>query len=165
MTEAATDAKFPGEPPSEPSTGRDSLSPRGRTARMVITAIGVAVLLAGTLFGTDDKFPFGPFRMFATTNAWSEPISIARAEVVDAQGRVTVLTEANSGVRRAEVEGQLDRFRSQPSALSGLADAYRAHNPSAPKVAKVAVVIRHHEISRSGPTGHYTDEVVAEWAQ
>src|SRR5689334_22887649 len=121
MTQATTDTDPPGEPPT---TGHEPPSARGRTARMVITVIGVAVLLAGTLFGTDDHFPFGPFRMFATTNAWSEPISIARAEVVDAQGRVIVLTEANSGVRRAEVEGQLDRFRSAPSALAGLGEAY-----------------------------------------
>ena len=163
MTQATTDPEPPGEPPIAPANGREALSPRGRTARIVITLVGVAVLLAGTLFGSDDHFPFGPFRMFSTTNPWSEPISIARAEVVDVDGRTIVLTEANSGVRRAEVEGQLDRFRREPAALAGLADAYRAHNPSAPKVARVAVVIRHHEISRSGPTGHYTDEVVAEW--
>lgn len=163
MTQASTDTESPDEPPIGSTTGRDVLSPRGRTLRMVITAVGIAVLLAGTLFGTDDHFPFGPFRMFSTTDAWSKPISIARAQVVDVDGRTIVLTEANSGVRRAEVEGQLERFRREPAALAGLADAYRAHNPSAPKVARVAVVLRHHEISRSGPTGHYTDEVVAEW--
>jgi hypothetical protein len=163
MTQAPIDTEPPGEPPTEAATGREPLSPRGRTTRIVITVLGVALLLAGTLFGTDDHFPFGPFRMFATTNEWSEPISIARAEVVDVEGRTIVLTEGNSGVRRAEVEGQLDRFRREPAALAGLADAYRAHNPSAPKVVRVAVVIRHHEISRSGPTGHYTDETVAEW--
>lgn len=144
-------------------TTPDTLTPRGRTARLVVTVVGVAVLLAGTLFGSDDHFPFGPFRMFATTDKWSEPISIARAEVVDINGRSTELTEANSGVRRAEVEGQINRFRRQPSALAGLADAYRAHNPDATRVARVTVVIRHHQIGRRGPTGKYTDEVVATW--
>jgi hypothetical protein len=163
MTQATTDTDPPGEPLIEPPTGREALSPRGRTARIVITVVGVGVLLAGTLFGFDDHFPFGPFRMFATTNEWSEPISIARAEVGDVDGRTIVLTEANSGVRRAEVEGQLDRFRREPAVLAGLADAYRTHNPSAPKVTRVAVVLRHHEISRSGPTGRYTDEMVAQW--
>jgi hypothetical protein len=142
----------------------DTLTPRGRSTRLVVTAVGVAVLLLGTLFGSDDHFPFGPFRMFATTDKWSEPISIARAEVTDVNGRTTELTEANSGVRRAEVEGQINRFRRQPSALAGLADAYKAHNPDAPRVARVAVVIRHHQIGRRGPTGKYTDEVVATWA-
>jgi hypothetical protein len=142
----------------------EHLRGRALTTRLVATAIGLALLLAGTLVGTDDDFPFGPFRMFATTNEWSEPISIARAEVIDATGRTVELTPANSGVRRAEVEGQLHRFRTEPSALAGLADAYRTHNPAAPALRTVTVLLRHHEISRSGPTGRYTDEVVATWA-
>jgi hypothetical protein len=141
----------------------DALSRRGRSARLIATALGLVLLLSGTLFGTDDDFPFGPFRMFATTNEWSEPISIARAEIADTDGRTIELTPANSGVRRAEVEGQLDRFRTDPARLGGLADAYRAHNPDAPLPARVTVLLRHHEISRSGPTGRYTDEVVATW--
>jgi hypothetical protein len=64
---------------------------------------------------------------------------------------------------RAEIEGQLDQFRSDPGLLAGLADAYRAHNPEAPAPRRVAVLLRHHQISRSGPTGRYTDEVVAAW--
>jgi hypothetical protein len=141
----------------------DSLSRRGVAARLMATAIGLALLLAGTLAGTDDDFPFGPFRMFATTDDWSAPISIARAEITDADGRTIELTPANSGVRRAEVEGQLTRFRADPSRLAGLADAYRAHNPDAPRPRTVTVLLRHHEIDRSGPTGEHTDEVVATW--
>lgn len=144
-------------------TDRDQLTRRGRLVRLTVTAAGVLLLLAGTLVGTDDHFPFGPFRMFATTNKWSEPISIARAEVLDAVGARIELTEANSGVRRAEVEGQLDRFRAEPALLDGLADAYRAHNPGAPRPVSVAVVLRHHQIGRRGPTGGWTDEVVATW--
>jgi hypothetical protein len=142
---------------------RERLRGRGLGTRLVATAIGLVLLLAGTLAGTDDDFPFGPFRMFATTDDWSKPISIARAEVTDAAGRTIELTPANSGVRRAEVEGQLDRFRTDPRLLTGLADAYRAHNPDAPPLRTVEVLLRHHQISRSGPTGHYTDEVVATW--
>lgn len=141
----------------------ECLRKRELITRLVATALGLVLLLAGTLAGTDDDFPFGPFRMFATTNEWSEPISIARAEVTDATGRTIELTPVNSGVRRAEVEGQLDRFRAEPRALAGLADAYRAHNPAAPAPRTVTVLLRHHEISRSGPTGRYTDEVVATW--
>jgi hypothetical protein len=144
-------------------TQGDLLSRRGRSVRLIATAIGVALLLAGTLVGADDHFPFGPFRMFATTNKWSEPISIARAEVVDATGARIELTEANSGVRRAEVEGQLTRFRAEPYLLDGLAAAYRAHNPGAPPVVTVSVLLRHHRIGRRGPTGQWTDEEVATW--
>jgi hypothetical protein len=141
----------------------DALTRTGRRVRLMATFIGLALLLTGTLVGVDDHFPFGPFRMFATTNEWSEPISIARAEVVDATGTRIELTVSNSGVRRAEVEGQLDRFRAEPERLDGLADAYRAHNPGAPAVVTVSVVLRHHQIGRRGPTGRWTDEVVATW--
>ena len=141
----------------------ERLGGRGLTARLVATAVGLALLLGGTLVGTDDDFPFGPFRMFATTDKWSAPISIARAEVTDAAGHTVELTPGNSGVRRAEVEGQLARFRAEPRLLTGLADAYRAHNPDRPAPRSVAVVLRHHQISRSGPTGRYSDEVVATW--
>jgi hypothetical protein len=152
MAEAGTD-----------TVARERLRGRGLVARLVATALGIALLLTGTLAGTDDDFPFGPFRMFATTDDWDEPISIARAEVTDAAGRTIELTPANSGVRRAEIEGQLIRFRADPRLLTGLADAYRAHNPDAPQPRTVTVLLRHHEISRSGPTGRYTDEVVAAW--
>jgi hypothetical protein len=145
------------------TVARESLRPRGIAARLVATALGLVLLLAGTLVGTDDAFPFGPFRMFATTNSWDEPISIARAQITDADGRTIELTPANSGVRRAEIEGQLARFRADPGLLAGLADAYRAHNTDAPAPRTVAVLLRHHQISRSGPTGRYTDEVVAAW--
>lgn len=145
------------------STQEDTLSGSGRTVRLVVTAVGLAVLLAGTVVGTDDHFPFGPFRMFATTNSWSEPISIAQVEIVDTTGARIELTVANSGVRRAEIEGQLDRFRGEPGLLDGLASAYRAHNPNRPDVTTVTVLLRHHEIDRSGPTGRFHDEVVATW--
>jgi hypothetical protein len=148
---------------SEPSRP-DLLTRRGRVTRLVATAIGVALLLGGTLLGVDDHFPFGPFRMFSTTDKWSTPISIARAEITDADGARIELTEDNSGVRRAEVEGQLDRFRADPALLGGLADAYRAHNPRASAPVAVTVLLRHHQIGRRGPTGRYHDEVVVAWA-
>jgi len=141
----------------------DRLSDRGRAARLVVTFLGVVLLLGGTLYGTDDDFPFGPFRMFATTNRWDEPISIARAEVLLATGERVELTPANSGVRRAEVEGQLDRFREDPRRLAGLADAWRAHHPGGSSVRSITVYLRHHELSRRGPTGRYQDEQVATW--
>jgi len=141
----------------------DVLGRGGRLARLVTTGACLALLLAGTVAGTDDHFPFGPFRMFATTNRWDEPISVAQTELLDAAGSRIVLTEDNSGVRRAEIEGQLDRFRADPALLAGVAAAYRAHNPSAPRPVEVTVLLRHHELGRRGPTGRVRNEVVATW--
>jgi hypothetical protein len=141
----------------------DHLGRRGRQTRLAVTAAMLGLLVLTALAGVDDHFPFAPFRMFATTDSWDEPISIARAEVVDGTGARIELTERNSGVRRAEVEGQLDRFRAEPALLRRLSDAYVAHNPGAARLTGVRVLLRHHEIGRRGPTGRYTDEVVATW--
>ena len=84
----------------------------------------------------------------STTDSWTAPINVARAEVVDANGRTVELTPDNSGVRRAEIEGQLDRFRAEPGRLASLAEAYRTHNPQAPHVTAVRVLLRHNEYNR-----------------
>ena len=44
----------------------DMLTSRGRMVRVAVAAVGLALLLAGTLWGQDDDFPVGPFRMYAT---------------------------------------------------------------------------------------------------
>src|SRR3954470_9890907 len=50
--------------PGEPSVVVP-VSPRGRAARLAASAVVLAVLLGGTLWGTDADFPFGPFRMYS----------------------------------------------------------------------------------------------------
>lgn len=144
-------------------TSPTTLTARERRTRVAATAAVFIALLTGTLAGTDDHFPLGPFRMFATTNKWDEPVSVARAEIVDSAGTRIELTEANSGVRRAEIEGQLDEFRGNPPLLKSLASAYQARHPGGPRPVAVIVMLRHHELSRHGPTGRWRDEVVAAW--
>ena len=141
----------------------DVLTNRGRTARVAATLLGAALLLAGTLVGADDHFPFGPFRMYATTDSWDAPVADTRVEAIDATGNRVVITERNSGVRRAEIEGQLDLFRADPSRLRSVVDAYAAHNPQAPALVEISVVVRNHELSRRGPTGRWHDDVAVSW--
>jgi len=83
------------------------LTRRGVATRLVATLVGVALLLAGTLVGTDDDFPFGPFRMYATTDKLDSPVADTRVEARDAGGAHLVLGEGDTGIRRAEIEGQL----------------------------------------------------------
>ena len=79
---------------------------RGRRVRVVATLITGVLLLAGTLWGTDDDFPFGPFRMYSTAPDPNGAARDTRVEGVDADGRTVAITEGNSGIRRAEIEGQ-----------------------------------------------------------
>lgn len=142
----------------------DTLTPWGRTARLLATLAAGALLLAGTAWGVDDHFPFGPFRMYSTAPGPDQPAPDTRVEGVDTTGAVVSLTERSTGIRRAEIEGQLPAYESDPALLRKVADAYQARNPSAPALVDVRIVIRNQGVRDSRPTGTYTDETVARWA-
>jgi hypothetical protein len=141
----------------------DVLSPTGRRVRVLVTVLAGALLLAGTLWGTDDHFPFGPFSMYAGVNPPNEPAPDTRVEGVDVRGGVVVLGERNSGIRRAEIEGQIDAYRRDPARLGEVAAAYASRNPGAAPLSEVRIVVRFHEIRSSRPTGRWTDETVVSW--
>jgi hypothetical protein len=143
----------------------DTLSARGRTVRVVVTALGALLLVTGTLWGQDDDFPFGPFRMYSTAPEPDADAPDTRVEGVDATGRTVVLTEANSGIRRAEIEGQQRQYAAEPARLRQVAAAYAAHNPDASRLVEVRIVIRWEGVEDSRPTGTSTDEVVVRWVR
>src|SRR5215216_726816 len=130
----------------------DTLSARGRLARVIVTLVGAALLLAGTAWGSDDDFPFGPFRMFAGVNGPNEDAPDPRVEGLDATGALAPLTERNTGIRRAEIEALQEQYVRDPALLSDVAEAYARHNPLAPRVVEVRLVMRWHEIRGSRPT-------------
>jgi hypothetical protein len=141
----------------------ERLSARAVRVRVLATVLGGALLLAGTLWGTDDAFPFGPFSMFAGVNRLDDPAPDTRVEALDSTGRLIVLTEQNAGVRRAEIEGGIPRFQADPTLLKSVARAYADRNPGAARIVEVRVVTRWHELDQGEPTGAYRDQVVATW--
>jgi hypothetical protein len=141
----------------------DTLSRQGRAVRVAATAVVAALLLAGTLWGQDDHFPFGPFRMYATADSPDAPVRDTRVVGVDDHGVQVDLDERATGVRRAEIEGQLTRIAADPALLAGVADAYARRHPAAAPLVEVTVVVRWHELSGGRPTGRYRDETVATW--
>ncbi|GAA3517042.1 hypothetical protein [Actinocatenispora rupis] len=136
----------------------------GRWVRIAVTVLGAALLLAGTLVGQDDDFPFGPFRMYATADRLDEPVTDTRLSAVDASGRRFALTDDATGFRRAEVEGQLPRFEKHPELLSGLATAYARRQPGRPRLVRIDVVVRLIELRDGRPTGKYTQRTVVSWS-
>ncbi|MEV4197965.1 hypothetical protein [Micromonospora globbae] len=141
----------------------ETLTSRGRAARVGATALGLAVLIAGTLWGSDDDFPFGPFRMYATSNPPNAPAPDTRVEGVDRTGAVVSLGEEATGIRRAEIEGQQSRYVADPDRLAEVAEAYAERHPDAPGIVEVRIVIRWFGIEDGRPTGRYTDETVVSW--
>ena len=155
-----------------PLTGQDTtdrqdtdvrLTGRGRAVRIAVTAVCGALVLAGTLVGQDDAFPFGPFRMYSTTDDISAPVASTRVEAVDTSGARFKLSDGMTGMRRAEIEGQLARFRADPALLGALAQAYDTRNPGRPPLARVEIVVRHFDLDAGRPTGRYTDTVDTAW--
>ena len=89
--------------------------------RVTVAAIAVALTLVGTFVGSDDDFPFGPFRMYATSARPTGNVRTAQVYGVLADGTVEPLEASDIGLRRAELEGQLGRFRDDPTLLAALA--------------------------------------------
>ena len=143
----------------------NELSARGRWIRVAATLLFGALLLTGTVAGADDDFPFGPFRMYATGPDPNGDAKDTRVEGVDTAGRTVQLTEGNSGIRRAEIEGQEGAYVSAPSRLAEVAAAYQEHSPGAAPLREVRIVVRWHGIEHARPTGAYRDQVIAEWTR
>ncbi len=141
------------------------LTDNGRRVRVLLTAVVAVVLLAGTFWGQDDDFPFGPFRMFSTAPEPHGAARDTRVEGIDGAGRTVQITEANSGIRRAEIEGQQGAYIADPARLSLVADAYGEHTPGAGPLQEVRIVIRWSEVRDRRPTGTSRDEVIARWVR
>lgn len=139
------------------------LTAAGRRVRLAATVVVGALLLAGTLVGQDDAFPFGPFRMYATRDDPDGTVLSTRVEAVDSTGRVLVVPDGATGLRRAEIEGQATRFRRDPGLLAALSRAHDRLHPDEPAYAEVRVVERRYRLHDSRPTGGQTELVVARW--
>lgn len=148
-------------PATEPEVLR--LTPAGRRRRLSAVLVILALLLAGTVWGDDDAFPFGPFRMYSTRNDPNAPVISTRAVGVTAAGEEIKLSGGQVGLRRAEFEGQLQRLREHPELLGLLADAFADAHPDAPELVAVQMVHRRFALSDGQPTGDYTDTVVVEF--
>jgi hypothetical protein len=141
------------------------LSGRGRWIRIAVTLVVAGLLIAGSLWGDDDVFPFGPFHMYSSAVPLNAPVNDTEVQLVDTVGQVTILTPENTGVRRAEIEGQLGRFQQDPRLLQLLAHAYGRMHPRQSLVGDtVQIVIRWYQLSDGVMTGKFTVQVVAEWA-
>lgn len=127
------------------------------------TAVVVLLLGAGTAWGEDDHFPFGPFKMYARATKTTGRIGWPRIDAVDAAGRERSLRGADIGLRRAELEGQLPRFRHDPELLGVLAGAYRSRYPDRPRLVEVRLVRRAQRIVDSERVGEPTETMEAVW--
>ena len=146
------------EAPAEPDVVR--LSRAGRLSRLTATAVVLAALLAGTLWGTDAHFPFGPFKMYSTRADPDAPVVSTRVVGVTGAGEEVRLSGGQVGLRRAEFEGQLPRLQAEPELLGLLAGSYAEQHPGGPELVEVQVVQRRFELRDGARTGVYEDTVL-----
>ena len=122
----------------------------------------LVALLVGTVIGDDDHFPFGPFRMYSTTNKLDGLVRAAHVEGTTEHGEIVELEWNDLGLRRAEVEGQIDRFQADPELLSSLAVAYSNHVEDAPRLVEIRLMQRLTKLRDGRPTTS-SDIELARW--
>jgi hypothetical protein len=130
--------------------------PAGRALRITISMVVLALVTATTFWGGDDFFPFAPFKMYSFSKELDGWAGSTRVEAVNEEGERFSLTEAATGFRRAEVEGQKSRFIEDPSLLEYIAQAYENTNPDKPEIVTVEIIERQYRLE----DGHQTGEVV-----
>jgi hypothetical protein len=141
----------------------DELTTSGRRVRAAGFVLGLVLLVAGTVAGQDDHFPFGPFRMYSTADDPDGRVLSTYLQAVDADGVVVDrVGEAHIGLRRAEYEGQLSRVVVQPEVLAELAEVFAVRHPDRPEWVEVSVVQTAYELVGGVPQGE-TAEVLATW--
>jgi len=139
------------------------LSTSGRRVRLAATAVVLALLLAGTVWGNDDEFPFGPFRMYSTRADPDAPVVSTRVVGLTALGEEVRLSGGQVGLRRAEFEGQLPRIVDHPELLGLLADSYAEQHPGAEELVEVQVVLRRFALADGKQTGVWSDDVLVSY--
>jgi hypothetical protein len=131
----------------------------GRRVRMGAVVVVLALLLVGSWRGSDHDFPFGPFRMYATSGRPTGAVRTA-ALVGVVKGRTFAIQPEAIGVRRAELEGQYPRFKQDPQALGALARAYETRGV---RLDELRLVERVRRIVNRHRVGGSTGEIVAVW--
>ena len=130
-----------------------------------MTVVVFGLLVAGTLVGQDDAFPFGPFRMYSTRDDPDGVVHSARVEAIDARGRVLVVPDSATGLRRAEIEGQTARLVADPALLGQVSLAHDRLHPDQPAYDVVRVVVTDTRLRDSRPVGTLGSRVVASWSR
>lgn len=122
------------------------LSQRQRVARLAV-ALGVLVALAvGSLWGDDEHFPFGPFRMYSVRNDPNGTVLVTSVRGTSIDGDELRIPFSDLGIRRAELDGQLTRFFADDSRLAGHVVESYENMGSRPPVAELRIIRTIHQL-------------------
>ena len=125
--------------------------------RLGAAVVALCLLVAGTLWGEDDHFPFGPFKMYARSTRADGRVAAPTLVGVDAGGRTHQVRPSRVGLRPAELAGQLPRFAADPALLEPLARRWPV------ELVELRLVTRGRRLEDGRPVGPETDRPVAVW--
>ena len=138
------------------------LGSAARATRLAATVAVLVALLAGTFWGNDEHFPFGPFRMYSIANRTNGTVTESVLWGTTQSGERIELGFDSFGLRRAEIEGQIPRIEEDPTLLQHVATAYEDITSNGTTLEEVRLVeIVHH--LRGGREVRSESEVVAVW--
>jgi len=158
-------ADQPGSP-AGPSQAVARLGPLARGWRVAVAAALAGGYLAGSLVGQDSWWPFGPWRMFATSTAPTGDVTVLALQVAaaaDPAWRDSALTPADIGLNRAEVEGRQVELAADPRILRTLASAHARLHPRDPAWTGIRLVRRATVLRDGRPTGELRESVLVQW--
>lgn len=157
---------FPLFPPRNRTKGTRvlKLDKRSRLVRLGVTiAMGVAVL-AGTLWGQDDHFPVGPFRMYSIANKVDGRVATVTFSAKSEAGSIVEMRPELFGLRPAEIEGHLPELIAHPARLEDLVLAYERVHDDGERIVKLQL-IEEARILEAGKPVASERRVLAEWSR
>lgn len=132
---------------------------------MLATAGVLVALVLGSFWGQDDHFPVGPFLMFSGAAEVDGVVRAAQLQATTSEGAQLHLKATEVGLRRAELEGQIPRFQSEPTLLGHLAESYRRRHPEYPELVEVRMVEVMQRLSGGRPVGEEEERVLSRWQE
>jgi hypothetical protein len=142
------------------------LSPARRAWRVAALGGLTALFLLGSVVGQDDWWPFGPWRMFATSSAPSGSVIAFAVQVQTEQQpdwHDVELSPASIGLNRAEVEGRSGVIEADPQMLGTLAASHARLRPHDAPWTAVRLVRRETVLADRVPTGELRESEIALW--
>ena len=142
------------------------LSAAGIRSRLAAAAVVFGLLVVGAFFGSDDHFPLGPFRMYATSSQSTGQVAVVALQVKTEGSDWTLVRPSpeSVGMNVAEFEGQLPRFEDDPALLSAVAASRAALRPDEPAWTDLRIVRQATVVVDKVPTGEVLETVLAEWS-
>jgi hypothetical protein len=136
-----------------------------RAVRLVVALVGIALLVHGSVRGTDDLWPFGPMSQYAMVVPHDATVTFTRiSALTDAGTTVDVpLNIEGASVARAEIEARTGEIVANPSLLQAVADGWARKHPDRPKYLRLELIRDTTTLVDGRVAGPPSAEVLATW--